>query len=33
MDLEKEKIIKASEILYKMANGINPVNAIDPGIM
>ncbi len=26
MDLEKEKIIKASEILNKMANGINPVN-------
>ncbi len=26
MDLEKEKIIKAGEILNKMANGINPVN-------
>lgn len=26
MDLEKEKIVKAGEILNKMANGINPVN-------
>jgi hypothetical protein len=26
MDLEKEKIIKAGEILNKMANGVNPVN-------
>ncbi len=26
MSLEKEKIIKAGEILNKMANGINPVN-------
>jgi hypothetical protein len=26
MDLEKEKIIKASEILNKMANGVNPIN-------
>lgn len=26
MGLEKEKIIKANEILNKMANGVNPVN-------
>lgn len=26
MSLEKEKIVKASEILNKIANGINPVN-------
>ncbi len=26
MDLEKEKIVKASEILNKIANGFNPVN-------
>jgi len=26
MDLEKEKIVKAGEILNKIANGVNPVN-------